>query len=60
MDNRNKIQFIRSEYLQGRISLNEAKSNIEPILKVINETGEKIAKEHGKKWKKLTFNYIFR
>ncbi len=60
MDYRGEILSIRSDYLRGKITLDEAKKLVEPLLVTMNEKGARIAKEFGKKYKKLTFNYVFR
>lgn len=60
MDYREKIQFIRSQYLHDVINLSTAKKLVEPLLVQMNKKGESIAKKHGKKFKKLTFGYVFR
>lgn len=60
MEFRSNIQFIRSQYLKGVITLDDAKASIKPMLEIMNERGVKIAKEHGKKFSKLTFGYVFR
>ena len=57
---RAQIESIRSEFLHGHITLDEAKTKVEPILKEMNDRGEKLAKEFGMKFKKFTFSYIFR
>lgn len=60
MDYRDKIEKIRMKYLKGQISLKMAEDDVRPLLREMNEKGTKIAKEHGKKFHKLTFGYIFR
>jgi len=60
MDFREKVQLIRSEYLKGAITLDQAKAAVKPLLDQMNERGAQVAKEHGKKFHKLTFGYIFR
>ncbi len=60
IDYRSKILDIRSDYLRGKITLDEAKSLVLPLLNEMNIRGEKIAKEFGKKFNKLTFGYVFR
>lgn len=57
---REQIQYIRSQYLQGEITLDEAKALVKPILADINKRAEAIAKENGFKFKRLTFGYVFR
>lgn len=57
---RASIQIIRSEFLKGEITLNEAKSKVAPILDSMNAIGRRIAKEHGKKFSQMTFSYVFR
>lgn len=60
MDYRDKILTIRSDYLHGRITLEEAKAKVEPMLALMNEKGKKISKEHKMPFKPLTFSYVFR
>ncbi len=60
MNFRNEILKIRSDYLKGKIDFDTAKGLVNPLLVTMNDTGLQIAKEHGKKFKKLTFNYVFR
>lgn len=60
MEYRIKIQQIKSLYLQGQISFEQAQEQIEPLLVTMNTRGEKIAREHGMKFTKLTFGYVFR
>lgn len=60
MENRAKIEFIRGQYQHGQISLDEAKLLVQPILDDINQKAAKIAKAYGKRFKKITFGYVFR
>ena len=60
MNYRQKILKIRSDYLQGRIDLETAKNRVKPLLELMNEKGAQISKEHGRKFTKLTFGYVFR
>lgn len=60
MDYRTKIEKIRIAYLKGDITLEQAESYVEALLKEMNRKGAKIAKKHGKKYKKLSFGYVFR
>lgn len=60
MDYRATIQAIRSDYLRGHIDLDQAKAKVLPLLEAMNEKGAKIAKEHKKTFKPLTFGYVFR
>lgn len=57
---RAKIEFVRTEYLCGYITLQEAKQQLEPVLNAMNAAGRKIAKEYGKTYKPITFSYVFR
>ncbi len=54
------IQIIRSEYLNGDITLNQARAKVMPVLDSMNAIGRRIAKEHRQKYKQLTFSYVFR
>jgi hypothetical protein len=60
MDYRATIEKIRFSYLKGEIDLDEARAKVMPLLKEMNAKGEKIAKEHGRKFRPFTFGYIFR
>lgn len=60
MDYRRKIQAIRSEYLRGRITYEEAKKMVEPLLVEMNDKGMSIAHQSGFKFRRLTFGYVFR
>lgn len=60
MDYRAKILEIRSDYQHGKITLDEAKSAVQPLLDDMNVKGAAIAKKHGRKFNKLTFGYVFR
>ena len=58
-DFRNKILEVKAKMLGG-LSYSEAVKELQPYLNEMNIRGEAIAKEYGKKFKKLTFNYIMR
>lgn len=60
IDYRTEIEKIRHQYLKGKITLDEAKAIVNPMLNKMNVIGEKIAKEHGMRFHKLTFGYVFR
>lgn len=60
MDYRKKILEIRSDYLMGEITFDQAKAKVEPLLEEMNEKGLAVAKKHGRKFRKLTFGYVFR
>ena len=60
MDYRQKIGAIKSDYLKGIKTYEQAKSEVDILLVEMNEKGKKIAKEHGRSFTKLTFNYVFR
>lgn len=60
MDYRTQIQIIRGKYLRDEISYKEAKTQVESLLVPMNKKAEALAKEHGMKFKKLTFGYVFR
>lgn len=60
MGDREKIQYIRAQYLQGEITLAEAEELVLPLIEIMNERGAEIAKKHRKRFKKLTFGYVFR
>lgn len=54
------VQSIRARYQHGEITLDQAKAEVQPLLDEMNASGKRIAKEFGKKFKPLTFGYIFR
>ena len=60
MEYREKIQKIRHSFLIGDIELDKAKELVAPLLEEMNTKAKRIAKENGFKFKKLTFNYVFR
>lgn len=60
MNDRAKIETIRGQYLGGKITLDQARSLVQPLLDDMNIRGAKIAKKFGRKYYKLTFNYVFR
>lgn len=60
MDYRAKILKIRSDMQHGHITIEEAKAQVQPLLDEMNTKGEKIAKEHGRKFRKFTFGYVMR
>lgn len=60
MEYRSKILSIRDDYLHGKINLDQAKELVKPLLDEMNAKGEKISKEHNKRFKPLTFGYVFR
>lgn len=60
MEYREKIQAIRAQYLKGEITYDDARADVEVLLKVMNLKGARIAKEFGKKYTPLTFGYVFR
>ncbi len=57
---REKINKIKGQYLRGELTLDQAKSLVDPILKKVNDQGMKSAKKYGVRWSKLTFSYVFR
>lgn len=60
MDYRKQILKIRSDYLKGKIDLDEARAKVEPLLKTMNRIGKEIAKKHGRRFNELTFGYVMR
>jgi len=60
MDYRKKIEETRQDYIHGRIDLETAKSIVIPLLHIMNAKAAKIAREHGKIHRPLTFGYVFR
>lgn len=60
MNYRKEILRIRSRFLKGEISYDEAFEQVAPLLAEMNQKAALIAKEHNQKFKPLTFGYIFR
>ena len=60
MDYRTKINRIKSDYMSGMKTYDQAKKEVEVLLTDMNIKGAKIAKKFGKNYKKLTFGYVFR
>ena len=58
--NRDAIQSIRKRLLQGVIDYDQAQDEAKPIIEAMNVAGNKIAKEHGMPYKKLSFNSLMR
>lgn len=58
--NRAQIGYIRCRLITGLISYDEAKRQAKPILDQMNAAGARIARNHGVKYKPLTFTSIFR
>lgn len=58
--NRVYIEYLRASYLSGKITLDEAKEQLQPLIDEINKKGKEIAKEHNKTFRPLTFGYLFR
>jgi histidinol dehydrogenase len=58
--NRNALEEIKARMLAGEITPDEAKAEAQPIIDAINARGAEIAKEYGRKFKKLTFAYLMR
>lgn len=60
MEIRAQVQMIRARYQHGEITLDQAQAEVQPYLDEMNASGKRIAKEFGKKFRPLTFGYIFR
>ena len=60
MDYRTKIQMIKSEFMAGAITYDEAKLRVQPLLDEMNAKAKVISKKHGFRHKPLTFSYVFR
>lgn len=60
MDYRATIQAIRGTYLRGEITYEEAQDKVEPLLVEMNKKGAEISKASGRRFKPLTFGYVFR
>lgn len=59
-ENRVEIEHVRAMYLSGKITLDEAKIQLKPLIDEMNKKGKEIAKEYKKTFKPLTFGYLFR
>ncbi len=57
---RAQIQAVRGQYLRGEIDLDQAKAKVQPMLDAMNAKGKEISKEHGMRYKPLSFGYVFR
>lgn len=60
MEYRTEIGKIRGRFQRGEITIEQAEAEVKPLLEEMNAKGAKIAKEHGRSYKKLTFGYVFR
>ena len=60
MDYREQIQAIKGEYIRNEITYEIAKERVNILLVEMNKKGSDIAKKFGKRYKKLTFGYVFR
>lgn len=60
VDYRAEITTIRHLMNTGKITYTEAQAMAKPVIDAMNARGEQIAKEHGVKYKKLTFSYVMR
>jgi hypothetical protein len=60
MDYRTRIQEIRGAFLRGELTYDQAKETAQPLIDEMNVKAEAIAKEHGQKFRKFTFNGIMR
>ena len=56
----NKLRMIKVALQNDIISYENAKGQAEEYIEVLNEAGEKVAKEFGKKYKKITFASLMR
>lgn len=60
MEYRKLINDIKVSYFNQEISYEEAKEKVEKLLLEMNQKGAEIARKNGFKYKKLTFQYVFR
>lgn len=60
INNRFKIKAIKKDFLDRKITFEQAKEQVEVILVDMNEKGAKIAKKHGRRFYKFTFTSVFR
>ncbi len=58
--NREILADIRARMLSGRISVDRAMTEAQPVIDAMNEKGKEIAKQYGRKFHPLTFAYIAR
>lgn len=59
-ENRNAIASIRSRFLRGDITLDQAKAEAYPIIQAMNATAKVIAKQHKMPYKPITFSSLMR
>jgi hypothetical protein len=57
---REDLAIIRHKLHVGEIDYQQAKVEAAPILEAMNERGAEIAKQHGQKYRPLTFTYVMR
>lgn len=58
--NRENIENIKSLLKRGQINMEQAKELAMPIIDDMNLKGKEIAKEFGKKYNPITFQYLMR
>jgi hypothetical protein len=59
-DFRAEIKEVKQQYMAGAISYAEAVYKLRPVLMEMNKRMKKLCKEHGIRFKPLTFSYVFR
>lgn len=60
MNYRNCIEKIKLELLTGKITYDEAKIKLQPIIIEMNKKGKEIAKKFNQKFKPFTFVQLIR
>ncbi len=60
MQARDKIQFIKAEFMAGGITYDEAKAKAQPVIDEMNLVAKRVAKEHGMRHKPISFINVFR
>lgn len=60
MNPRDEIEQIRAYLHNGHLTYEEAERLAQPAITTINKRGAELAKEHGVKFKPLTFKYLIR
>lgn len=59
-ENRDAVDRIRAAMNRGAFTYEEAEAEAAPYIKRMNKRGAEIAKEHGMKFKPLSFKYLMR
>jgi hypothetical protein len=57
---RANIEALRFQYLKGKITLDQFREQVNPMVKEMNEKGKIVANKYGMKFKPFTFEYLTR